>query len=165
VEEGSEVRVGRLVGRVLFIPGHTRGHVAYLLDGCLFCGDTLFAGGCGRVFEGTHEEMFRSLSRLRDLSPETLVYCGHEYTEKNLQFALTLEPGNPRLQERYRRVRELRSRGLPTVPSTLAEERETNPFLRWESREIQESLKRLEPAFDPSPAGVFRLVRNRKDRF
>ena len=165
LNDGDEVRVGQLVGKVLFIPGHTRGHVAYLFENKLFCGDTLFTAGCGRLFEGTAEQMHESLSRLMKLPPDTLVYCGHEYTEKNLQFALTIEPGNRQVSERLQKVRGLRAQGLSTVPSTMAEERETNPFLRWESREIQENLTRAHPTMDCNPVSVFAKVRELKDRF
>lgn len=163
--DGDEVRVGQLTGKVLFIPGHTKGHVAYLFENSLFCGDTLFTAGCGRLFEGTAEQMHESLSRLMKLPPDTLVYCGHEYTEKNLQFALTVEPGNKQVSERLRKVQALREQGLPTVPSTMAEERETNPFLRWESGEIQKNLRRAHPNMDCNPASVFAKVRELKDRF
>ena len=165
LNDGDEVRVGQLVGKVLFIPGHTRGHVAYLFENKLFCGDTLFTAGCGRLFEGTAEQMHESLSRLMKLPPDTLVYCGHEYTEKNLQFAHTIEPGNKQVSERLQKVRGLRAQGLSTVPSTMAEEKESNPFLRWESEEIQQNLKRAHPNMDCNPVSVFAKVRELKDRF
>ena len=100
VMEGDDVEVGEDGGTVLFIPGHTIGHIGFVFPGKLFSGDALFAGGCGRVFEGTAEQMTSSLGKLRDLSGDTLVYCGHEYTEKNLQFALTVEPGNEDIRQR-----------------------------------------------------------------
>jgi len=134
LNDGDEVRIGELTGKVLFIPGHTRGHIAYLFENKLFCGDTLFVAGCGRLFEGTAEQMHDSLTKLRQLPEDTLVYCGHEYTEKNIQFALTLEPNNKHLTEKMQRARSLRAKGISTVPSTMAEEMETNPFLRWESK-------------------------------
>jgi len=165
LDEGDEVVIGKLQAKVLFIPGHTKGHIAYLFPGGLFCGDTLFVAGCGRLFEGSAEEMHSSLNKLKDLPTETLVYCGHEYTEKNLQFALTLEPDNPRLAEKIQRVRSLRARGLSTVPSTMAEERETNPFLRWDSREIHQNLERSFPDLSPDPVSVFARTRELKDKF
>lgn len=165
LDEGDEVMVGHLQARVLFIPGHTKGHIAYLFSGKLFCGDTLFVGGCGRVFEGTVEEMLKSLGKLKDLPTDTQVYCGHEYTEKNLQFALTLEPNNKKLSEKMQRVRSLRAKGLSTVPSTIGEERETNPFLRWDSPEIQENLKRNFPGLRSDPVSVFARTRELKDKF
>jgi len=165
LDEGDEVTIGTLKGKTLFIPGHTKGHVAYLFDNKLFCGDTLFAAGCGRLFEGTAAEMLSSLKRLRSLSPETLVYCGHEYTQKNLEFALTVEPHNKKVAEKLEKVRALRAKGLSTVPSTMEEERETNPFLRWESAEIQENLKRKFPDLGSDPVSIFALVRELKDHF
>jgi hydroxyacylglutathione hydrolase len=165
LDDGDEIRIRDLKGTVLFIPGHTKGHVAYLFDNKLFCGDTLFVAGCGRLFEGTAEQMHRSLERLKELPPDTLVYCGHEYTEKNLQFALTVEPNNKKLAEKLGRVRSLRGKGISTVPSTMAEERETNPFLRWDSAEIQANLKRRFPEIPLNPVSVFAKVRELKDSF
>ncbi|MFQ5539859.1 MAG: hydroxyacylglutathione hydrolase [Candidatus Binatia bacterium] len=165
MEEGDELTVGELRGEVLFIPGHTKGHVAYHFSGKLFCGDTLFIGGCGRVFEGTMAQMHSSLSRLRELPDDTLVYCGHEYTEKNLQFAMTLEPNNERLSEKAQKVRSLRAEGVSTVPSTIKEENETNPFFRWESKEIQKNLKGRFPSLSLDPVSVFGKVRQLKDAF
>lgn len=165
LDEGNEIVIGELRAKVLFIPGHTKGHVAYLFENKLFCGDTLFTAGCGRLFEGTAEQMHNSLSRLQQLPPDTLVYCGHEYTEKNLQFAMTVEPGNKKAAERLQRVRGLRAQGISTVPSTMEEERETNPFLRWDSREIQATLKRRFPEIPLDPVSVFAKVRELKDSF
>jgi hydroxyacylglutathione hydrolase len=165
VDDGDQVNVGKLTGRVFFIPGHTTGHVAYLFDNNLFCGDTLFTAGCGRLFEGTAEQMHASLRKLMALPRDTQVYCGHEYTEKNLEFAMTVEPGNPRIAERLKSVRSLRARGLPTVPSAMAEEKETNPFLRWDSREIRENLRKQFPNISLSPVSVFAEIRRLKDQF
>jgi hydroxyacylglutathione hydrolase len=165
VDEGDEVRVGELTGKVLFVPGHTKGHVAYLFGNALFCGDTLFVAGCGRLFEGTPEQMHASLSKLMALPDDTKVYCGHEYTETNLRFALTLEPKNYKIAAKYEKVQGLRSRGLATVPSTIAEEKETNPFLRWDSKEINETLKRDRPQLALNPVSVFAEVRKLKDQF
>jgi hydroxyacylglutathione hydrolase len=141
--ESSTMRVGREEARILFIPAHTRAHIAYVFDGAqaLFCGDTLFAAGCGRLFEGTPEMMFRALhEKLGRLPDATRVYCGHEYTEGNLRFALHVEPDNAAVKEKTLRVRRIRAGAAAdwhdatpdemTVPSTLAEERATNPFLR-----------------------------------
>lgn len=165
LDEGDEITIGDLKGKILFVPGHTKGHIAYLFHNALFCGDTLFVAGCGRLFEGTPAEMLSSLERLRSLPPETLVYCGHEYTQKNLEFALTVEPQNKKVADKLERVRPLRAKGLPTVPSTIREEIETNPFLRWESEEIRENLKRKFPDLDPGPVSIFAKVRELKDRF
>jgi len=165
LNDGDEVRIGELTGKVLFIPGHTRGHIAYLFENKLFCGDTLFVAGCGRLFEGTAEQMHDSLSKLLQLPANTLVYCGHEYTEKNIQFALTLEPNNKHLTEKMQRARSLRAKGISTVPSTMAEEMETNPFLRWESKEIQANLKSRFPDVGSDSVSVFAKIRELKDQF
>ena len=165
IEEGDEVRVGELIGKVLFIPGHTTGHVAYLFGNNLFCGDTLFTAGCGRLFEGTAEQMHASLKKLMALPDDTKVYCGHEYTESNLRFAVTLEPKNHKLASRFERVQALRSRGASTVPATVEEEKQTNPFLRWDSKEIQANLKSRLPHLRMDPVSVFTQIRKLKDAF
>jgi hydroxyacylglutathione hydrolase len=154
-----------LTGKVFFIPGHTTGHVAYLFENNLFCGDTLFTAGCGRLFEGTPEQMHASLSKLMELPDNTRVYCGHEYTESNLRFAMTVEPKNPKLVARFERVQGLRTRGLSTVPATLEEEKNTNPFLRWDSKEIQASVRSAVPNIHLDPVSVFAAVRKMKDAF
>lgn len=130
--------------QVIDIPGHTLGHIAYYAadHGLLFCGDTLFAGGCGRVFEGTPQQMVSSLGKLACLPAETQVYCAHEYTLSNLKFAAEVEPGNAQLQERILNERARRERGEPTVPTTIALERQTNPFLRATEKEILGSLQK-----------------------
>jgi hydroxyacylglutathione hydrolase len=134
--EGDEITVPGLRWplRVLDIPGHTAGHIGYVGGdsdtAVAFVGDTLFAGGCGRLFEGTPAQMSASLAKLAALPGGTAVYCAHEYTLANLRFALAVEPGNAALRARYRRDQDQRDRGLPTVPSTIADERATNPFLR-----------------------------------
>jgi hydroxyacylglutathione hydrolase len=142
LEEGETVSVGRETARVLFIPAHTRGHIAYVFDAAqaVFCGDTMFAAGCGRLFEGTPEMMWSAFQKLGGLPDATRVYCGHEYTESNLRFALHVEPGNETVKRTLERVREVRKRAAAdwhdatpdemTVPSTIGEERATNPFLR-----------------------------------
>jgi hydroxyacylglutathione hydrolase len=165
LDEGDEIAVGNLRAQVRFIPGHTKGHVAYLFANKLFCGDTLFVAGCGRLFEGTAEQMLTSLSKLKQLPADTLVYCGHEYTQKNLEFAFTLEPRNQKLREKIERVRLLRAQGLSTVPSTMAEERQTNPFLRWDSQEIQENLRQNFSLSGTAPVEVFRKIRQLKDHY
>jgi hydroxyacylglutathione hydrolase len=159
--EGDAVELGRTHAQVLAVPGHTQGHLAYWFrdEQALFCGDTLFAMGCGRLLGGTAEQLWRSLDRIRGLPAATRIYCAHEYTQANGRFALTVEPGNPALVERMRRVDEWRREGRPTVPSTLEEERATNPFLRPESVEIQRTLG-LEGA---EPLRVFAETRRRKD--
>jgi hydroxyacylglutathione hydrolase len=165
VDEGDEIQIGELKGKVFFIPGHTTGHVAYLFENNLFCGDTLFTAGCGRLFEGTPEQMHASLKKLMALPDHTKVYCGHEYTENNLRFAMTVEPKNPKLVARYERIQSLRARGAPTVPATMEEEKHTNPFLRWDSKEIQASVKSAKPDTRLDPVSVFTTVRKMKDAF
>src|SRR5215471_21412139 len=165
IDEGDEIQVGDLRGKVLFIPGHTTGHVAYLFANNLFCGDTLFTAGCGRLFEGTAEQMHGSLKKLMGLPDDTKVYCGHEYTESNLRFAMTLEPKNHKLVSRFERVQGLRARGASTVPSTMEEEKQTNPFLRWDSKEIQARLKAGSSGLRLDPVSVFATVRKLKDAF
>jgi hydroxyacylglutathione hydrolase len=132
VREGDTVGLGNAVGSVIDTPGHTLGHIAFHFpDGpALFCGDTLFSLGCGRLIEGTAAQMFASLKKLAALPPDTLVYCGHEYTESNARFAVTAEPGNAALQARAAEVGRLRAAGRSTVPSLLAEELAANPFMR-----------------------------------
>jgi hydroxyacylglutathione hydrolase len=165
VDEGDEVSIGDLNGKVFFIPGHTTGHIAFLFDNNLFCGDTLFTAGCGRLFEGTPEQMHASLKKLMALPDNTKVYCGHEYTESNLRFAMSVEPKNPKVVSRFERVQGLRSRGTPTVPSTMEEEKQTNPFLRWDSKELQASVKSVNPNAGLDPVSVFAAVRKMKDSF
>jgi len=165
VGEGDEIQIGEQRGEVLFIPGHTTGHVAYLFENNLFCGDTLFTAGCGRLFEGTPEQMQASLTKLMALPDDTKVYCGHEYTENNLRFAMTLEPKNHKLVSRFERVQTLRARGASTVPATMEEEKQTNPFLRWDSKELQASLRAETPDLRLDPVSVFAQVRKLKDAF
>ena len=165
VDEGEEIQIGELRGKVFFIPGHTTGHVAYLFENNLFCGDTLFTAGCGRLFEGTPAQMQASLQKLMALPDNTKVYCGHEYTESNLRFAMSVEPKNPKLVSRFERVQRLRARGVSTVPSTMEEEKQTNPFLRWDSKEIQASVKSNAPQAPLDPVSIFANVRKLKDSF
>ena len=165
VDEGDKISVGELHGEVIFIPGHTTGHIAYLFGKNLFCGDTLFTAGCGRLFEGTAKQMQASLTKLMTLPDDTKVYCGHEYTESNLRFAMTLEPNNHKLLSRFERVQALRARGVSTVPSTIEEEKQTNPFLRWDSKEIQASLKAITPDLRMDPVSIFAQIRKLKDAF
>lgn len=163
VVDGDRVALGSAVAAVIAVPGHTRGHLAYWFrdDAALFCGDTLFAIGCGRVMEGTPAQMWNSLCRLRALPPETRVFCAHEYTEANARFAVTVDPDNEALLKRRRHVEALRATGKPTVPSTLAEELETNPFLRADKPELQSALG-LE---GHAPDEIFALIRQRKNAF
>lgn len=136
VTHGETVQVGNVQGRVILTEGHIRGHVCYLFEDVLFCGDALFTGGCGRVFTGDFVATYQGLARLAELDPRTRVCCAHEYTEDNLRFALSVEPGNVALAERALRVHALRAQGGCAVPSTLGEELDTNPMLRWHSAEL-----------------------------
>jgi hydroxyacylglutathione hydrolase len=167
VSEGDRVSIPQLgvSFSVLDIPGHTRAHIAYYGAGALFCGDTLFACGCGRVFEGTTEQMFASLDKLRALPDETRVYCGHEYTLANIGFAKAVEPGNAALTARESRDRRLREAGKPTLPSTLGEEKATNPFLRCREPAVVESANKYLGARIGDPAQVFAAIREWKNRF
>jgi hydroxyacylglutathione hydrolase len=150
--------------RVLAVPGHTLGHLAYDIEGRLFCGDALFTGGCGRLSEGTPSMMHASLALLAALPGDTPVYCAHEYTEANLRFALAVEPGNLALRRRAEEVAATRARGLPTVPSTLALEKATNPFLRCETPEVA-AAARSRGADGSDPVAVFAALREWKNSF
>jgi hydroxyacylglutathione hydrolase len=164
--EGDTVTIAELGASfsVLDIPGHTRAHVAYYGLGSLFCGDTLFACGCGRVFEGTSEQMVASLAKLAALPDATKVYCGHEYTLANIKFARAVEPGNAELAAREARAQKLRDAGLPTLPSTLGEERATNPFLRCVEPAVVESANKYLGARIADPVRVFAAIREWKNR-
>ena len=166
VSEGDTVTIAELGATfsVLDIPGHTRAHVAYYGAGMLFCGDTLFACGCGKVFEGTTEQMYASLSKLAALPDETKVYCGHEYTLANIGFAKSVEPGNAALAARESRDRGLRAAGKPTLPSTLGEEKATNPFLRCLQPAVVESANKYLGARIADPVRVFAAIRDWKNR-
>ncbi|WP_299593352.1 hydroxyacylglutathione hydrolase [uncultured Microbulbifer sp.] len=161
-----------LMGRdwtVLAVPGHTLDHIALVLDGQdgrhLFCGDTLFAGGCGRLFEGTPEQMHDSLSRLASLPRDTKVYCAHEYTLANLAFAKAAEPRNPALDERIEEARAARAKDHPTLPSTIGEELQTNPFLRTQSAEIRSQSAAQGANPEGSAVEIFATLRHWKDTF
>jgi hydroxyacylglutathione hydrolase len=163
--DGQSFSVEGLNFRALHVPGHTLGAVAYFGEGAVFTGDTLFAAGCGRLFEGTAAQMYQSLNlTLGALPDETLVYCGHEYTASNLKFAAHVEPGNGAVTNKARRVAEQRAQGVPTVPSTLEEEKATNPFLRCDSPEILAHVSSALTA-DHSPAAVLGAIRAAKDKF
>ncbi|TDK41305.1 hydroxyacylglutathione hydrolase [Antarcticimicrobium luteum] len=163
VSEGDSVQIGGETGQVIDVPGHTVGHIAYYFadSRAVFTADSLMALGCGRVFEGTMAQMWDSLSKLAALPPETVVYSGHEYTQANGRFAETVDPDNPALSQRLRDIAAARAAGRPTVPSTLALELATNPFLRAGDPGIQKHLG-MDGA---DPAAVFAEIRGRKDRF
>mgnify|MGYP001048625154 CR=1 FL=1 len=151
--------------KVIATPGHTLDHVVYYGDGVLFAGDALFAGGCGRLFEGSAEQMQQYLATLRELPDETKIYCGHEYTLKNLEFAAAVEPNNTRLALRLEQVREQRARNAITLPSTMAEEKATNPFLRWDNQAVIASARQWSGQSLTTPAEVFAALRRWKDQF
>lgn len=166
VGEGDRVELPQLglVFSVFDIPGHTRAHVAYYGAGSLFSGDTLFACGCGRVFEGTPAQMLASLGKMAALPDDTLVYCGHEYTLANIEFARKVDPGNAALAAREERVRRLRAAGKPSLPSTLGEERATNPFLRCAEPPVVESANKYLGSRIGDPVSVFTAIREWKNR-
>jgi hydroxyacylglutathione hydrolase len=150
---------------VLAVPGHTLGHIAYHAPGMLFCGDTLFGAGCGRLFEGTPEQMSVSLDSIAALPDETLIYCAHEYTEMNLRFALAVEPDNPAVQARIARVAALRAAGRPSVPSTLGEEKATNPFLRCSEVDVIAAAQRRNAMVGGKKTAIFKLIREWRNNF
>lgn len=171
VGEGDRVRLDFLPAEfeVFDVPGHTRTHIAYYAEGVpagggrLFCGDTIFACGCGRLFEGTPVQMCASLSKLRTLPDTTEIYCAHEYTLDNIAFAKWVEPDNEALLRREREARALREAGRPTVPSQLATERETNPFLRFDQPQVIEAARRHGGAGLQGDAEIFGEIRRWKD--
>ena len=175
VKEGDVVELAnpRLSLKVLEVPGHTLSHIAYFantqanaLEPMLFCGDTLFASGCGRLFEGTPTQMSQSLDKFKRLPKNTLVFCTHEYTLSNIRFALAVEPNNVNLISWSARAKELRDKGLPTLPTTIGQELQVNPFMRCDQAEVIESAKAKSAQSSlPSPAHVLAVVRAWKDQF
>lgn len=166
LQEGDRVSFANREAQVSFVPGHTKAHIAYYFPpsephepGELFCGDTLFAGGCGRLFEGTPAQMVDSLSKIRALPDSTRVWCAHEYTLGNLRFAVTVEEQNQALQARLERVKVMRQRLEATIPSILGEEKATNPFLRWDQPGLQARVK------SQNPIQTFGRLRGMKDVF
>lgn len=164
--EGDTVEFARRKGKIYFVPGHTFAHIAYYFPpvnqsewGDLFCGDTLFAGGCGRLFEGTPAQMVDSLSKLRSLPDHTRVWCAHEYTLSNLRFAITIDGENEDLQQRLNQVIQQREKNIATVPSSIEVEKLTNPFLRWDDETIKSAM-----GFE-QPERVFGRLRGMKDNF
>ncbi|MGQ0619111.1 MAG: hydroxyacylglutathione hydrolase [Panacagrimonas sp.] len=170
-DDGDSVEVLGRRFEVMDVPGHTLGHIAYYSPAnggeppVLLCGDTLFSGGCGRLFEGTAEQMHCSLSRLAVLPGDTLVCCAHEYTASNLAFALAVEPGNPVLNDYVDRVRTLRAAKVPTLPSTIGLERQINPFLRTSASEVRDSAQRQASEALRSTAEIFGALRKWKDSY
>jgi hydroxyacylglutathione hydrolase len=163
VNEGDVVSLGNHKANIISTPGHTRAHIIYHFkeDNLLFCGDTLFVMGCGRLFEGTAEQLWHSLQKLKVLPNATQVYCAHEYTQTNGRFALTVEPNNLQLQQRMLEVNRLRGNNQPTIPTTIAKELATNPFLREDSMELRNTIGMV----NSQSVDVFAKVRLLKDNF
>ena len=164
--EGDRLTICGRTAEILAVPGHTQGHIIYYFppnapgeQGHLFCGDTLFAGGCGRLLEGNPAQMLQSLQKIRHLPDQTQVWCAHEYTLKNLRFAIAINPDNQALQQRLDRVTHQRQQQIPTVPSLLGLEKQTNPFLRWDDPAIQATLQQQDPL------RVFTKLRGKRDLF
>ena len=168
VSNESKINLLGIEFEVIEIPGHTLDHIAFFSENngnpILFCGDTLFAGGCGRVFEGTFEQMHDSLSILKNLPLNTKIYCGHEYTESNLKFAKSVEPLNQKIISRYNDVIEQRKQGIPTLPTTIKLELETNPFLRVGLKEVQQEISK-KFNIPKNDKDIFTAMRQWKDSF
>ncbi len=174
-QEGDKIEIvsPRISLTVFEVPGHTLSHIAYfanmqanVLEPMLFCGDTLFASGCGRLFEGTPSQMSQSLATFAALPKNTLVYCTHEYTLSNIRFALVVEPNNQNLISWSQQAQELRNKGLPTIPTTIGQELQVNPFMRCNQAEVVHAAKAIANQADlPSPAHVLAVIRPWKDRF
>jgi hydroxyacylglutathione hydrolase len=165
LHEGDRVTFADQTAQIFFIPGHTLGHIAYYFPpidsqpGELFCGDTIFGGGCGRLFEGTPAQMLGSIDRLRQLPDSTRMWCSHEYTLNNLRFALTIEPCNIDLQNRYHIAGIDRANSRSTIPSTIGLEKQTNPFLRWDTPAVSQAVT------SNNPVETFARLRGRKEQF
>lgn len=167
VDQGDNVNIAGfpIIFNVMSIPGHTNGHIAFYANGMLFCGDTLFAAGCGRAFEGTPETLYASLQKMAQLPSDTPIYCGHEYTQNNLRFAEQVEPRNQAIKTRIKEVEKRRSMNLPTLPSTLALEKETNPFLRCQEKDVIASASSYAKKTLTTPEQVFKHLRQWKNEF
>ena len=163
IKEGDTIDIGGHEGLVFETPGHTNGHIAVWFEDsdALFCGDTLFALGCGRVFEGTMEQMWTSLKKLRSLPSSTKIFCGHEYTLSNAKFAQSIDPKNEALQQQIKKFESMRADGIPTIPTLLKDELNTNPFLRADDISFAKTLD-LETN---DPVAIFAETRSRKDNF
>ncbi len=163
LNDNQEFKIGNLVFKIIFIPGHTKGHISFYFEreNVIFTGDTLFSLGCGRVFEGDHRDMFKSLGKLKILPPETKIYCGHEYTKKNLDFCLKYDTENSSLADKAKSVILKIDKNLPTVPTTLQEELNTNIFLRCNDLKLKKVLN-LEHSSDLE---IFSKLRDLKDNF
>ncbi|MDZ7279398.1 hydroxyacylglutathione hydrolase [Pantoea eucrina] len=163
LKEGDEISVLGLRFQIIATPGHTLGHISYYSAPYLFCGDTLFSGGCGRLFEGTAQQMFESFQKLSALADETVVCCAHEYTLSNMKFAAAILPQDPQIMARYQEIKDLRAENRITLPTKLAKEREINLFLRTQEPDLQKALGLNVPA-EPLWR-TFAVLREKKDRF
>ena len=163
LKDNQYQKIGNLLFKTMFIPGHTKGHVAFYFkdEKIIFTGDTLFSLGCGRVFEGTHKDMLNSLNKLKVLPPETRVYCGHEYTKSNLNFCLKYDPNNLELKEKEFEINSKIKSNLPTIPTTIGEELKTNIFFRYDNNDVKQGLNLK----DSSDQEVFSKLRDLKDTF
>ncbi len=163
LNDKQEFKIGNLKFTVIFVPGHTKGHIAFYFEKekVLFSGDTLFSLGCGRIFEGTHKEMLDSLNKLKKLSPETKVYCGHEYTKKNLDFCIKYDPNNHFLKKKVNSINSKLKNKLPTIPTTIGDEIKTNIFLRCDDKGLKQALN----LNDSSEQELFTKLRDLKDAF
>ena len=167
VEDGDTTQIGKLNVRFLYIPCHTSGHVAahFETEKCIFTGDTLFIAGCGRLFEGTAADMHDNMTKLMKLPDDTKIYCGHEYTVKNLEFALALEPNNEKIKKKLEWARGVVSRNLPTIPGQIGEEIDINPFVRVHSNELQSHEKNKFPGVGLDAVSILEKTRHLKDNF
>ena len=163
LNENQSQKIGNLEFKVIFIPGHTKGHIAFYFEKekIVFTGDTLFSLGCGRIFEGTHEDMMSSLDKIKILPSETKVYCGHEYTKTNLNFCLKYDPNNSFLKEKSVEINSKLKSNLPTIPTTIGEELKTNIFLRCDDKDVKKALNLK----DASEQEIFTKLRDLKDAF
>ena len=163
LKDGQKFKIGNLNFKTIFIPGHTSGHIAFYLEKekVVFTGDTLFSLGCGRVFEGTYQQMFNSLNKIKNLPEDTKIYCGHEYTKSNLGFCLKFNPNNKYLKDKERVIEEKINDGKPTIPSTIKDETQMNIFLRYDDSDVKDALN-LQNASDLE---IFTKLRDLKDNF
>lgn len=165
VKEGDEILCGDITFKAMEIPGHTLDHTAFYNDEMVFCGDTLFSFGCGKIFEGTPEQMYHSLSKLANLNDNTKIYCGHEYTLGNLKFAEHVEPLNVAITNKIKEITALREKNIPSLPSLLKEEKLLNPFLRCKEKEITQAVRNYAQTKLQGPVDIFAKLREWKNHF
>jgi hydroxyacylglutathione hydrolase len=164
VKESDMISIGKIKFKIIHLPGHTNNHIAYYSkeENLLFSGDVLFSSGCGKIFEGTYKEMYYSLEKIKNLPLKTKIYASHEYTKRNIEFALTLEPNNKKLQEKYYNTKNLLAKNIPTLPTNLANELYTNPFLRTLNKELRTSIGKNSDSYNIE---IFQKIRELKDNF